>query len=136
MFRFLKAIFGRNTQPIRRRARIDKTFAPMMEALENRLVPASISLDASHMIQIVGYDDADYGETVKVDVNTRGTSDPHDDYVNVYLTSQRGDMNRSFPLFTSSGGQWTQNVFSTKFQGLAGNDAFFNNTAMPSIAEG
>lgn len=136
MFRFLHSLFGRTKKPIRRTTVKRQGHTPLVEALENRLVPASITLDSSHMIQVEGYDDADYGETVHVDVNTLDTPDQHDDAVNVTLISQRGDMYRSFPLFTYTNGQWNQNVFSMKFRGLAGDDSFFNDTALPAIAEG
>ncbi len=136
MFRFLQTIFGGNTKPSRRKTSTSKRFVPILEALEDRLVPSSIDLNAGQL-QIEGNDDPDYGETVNVNVSTFGNSDPHDDRVDVSLVSQRGDRNQSFPMWKNAYGQWwTQNVTSIRFNGYNGHDIFFNNTALLASAHG
>ncbi|HEY6562855.1 MAG TPA: calcium-binding protein [Pirellulaceae bacterium] len=132
MSKFVKRWFGKRTgtHPQKRRSQ----FKPGLETLEARqLMAADIAL-VNNSIKINGYDDAFYGETVRLNLVTYGDTNPFNDKVAVSLTSQRGDLNPpAFNLWKSVNGQWQRNVLSVFDQGYAGRDVLIN--SLPASAD-
>jgi Ca2+-binding RTX toxin-like protein len=107
-----------------------------LEALEDRcLMTASIDLVGS-TLHIEGHDNAAYGEIVHVNIVTNNNDNPYDDRVLATLSSPDGSDVGSYYLWKLSNGQWVKNVADIEYHAHAGNDAFYNHTAITSWAYG
>lgn len=99
-----------------------------LESLDDRIVPASITLNAG-VITISGSNQAD---VAKVELEVHDPETPLDDRYRVSLSNPNGSTTVWFDLFKPG----SMPIYKVNFYGFAGDDQFFNLTSLKSYARG
>ena len=132
MFATMKNLFG-SARTIRK---APKAFLKLETLEERRVMTAGISLGNDGVINIDGYDDAAHGECVQVRQVLNNIANPHDDQVQVTMTSANGNITKTFAMWKNVMGQHLQIVKGVHYEGHAGADTFNNMSTLPSYADG
>ena len=126
MARFIANLFGvrSTTKPA---APKKPRVRPSLESLETRELPATGLIALNPLTGIVSVKGSNMSDMATVTLDTHGTASTADDKVVVRLHNSGPDLVRSFARSA---------VHAVSFAGFAGNDFFFNPTAVSSLVDG
>src|SRR5690348_10390333 len=105
-----------------------RSFSAQMEALEDRLLRAHIGLESG----VISIEGSERNDVAKVEVELHNPSTALDDRLKVSLANDFGSTTIWYDLYKP--GQ--SPIVKVVFNGLAGDDQFYNLTSIKSVAHG